>query len=324
MAQISKGDTFVDGEQVTGSRLNQLVDSAQLLVGAITDQPSITANTLETTDSTLINDAGVLKEATIGDILNSNLPITTSSITGGAGVDINVTPAAGKKFDVAGALESESNNTIGNSTVGGNQTVSGNLSVTGTSLLNGNVTANGNISVSGSLSSGGIPVQKQVGIAFLTRELTAGQQYFLTPAGVWNDIPYNTLIQLNPFVVNSTAFTNVLSSTGSGIITLPAGTYMIDAELSIQSQGGGAEMTLRIFNQTASTVIKNGRQTTCNSYVNARSIVSALFTITVETQIKIQYYTNAVANTNYANIQIGAPTPTPSEVVCTAKIMRFV
>jgi hypothetical protein len=149
MAQISKGDTFVDGQQVTGARLNQLVDSSTLLVGAITDQPSITANTLEATDSTIVNDAGVLKEATIGDILNSNLPVTTSSITGGAGVDIAVTPAAGKKFDVNGALESDSNNTTGNSTVGGNHTVSGNLIVTGSSTLTGNVIADNGFTSNG-------------------------------------------------------------------------------------------------------------------------------------------------------------------------------
>lgn len=324
MAQISKGDTFVDGQQVTGARLNQLVDASTLLVGAITDQPSITANTLEATDSTIVNDAGTLKEATIGDILNSNLPISTSSITGGAGVDITVTPAAGQKMDVGGAFEANSSNIVGNSTIGGNETVSGNLTVTGTSTLNGNATANGNLAVTGSFTYGGNIPQKQLGLAFLTRELTPNLQYFLTPAGVWNDLPYNTLAQVNPFVVNSASFTGVLSSAGSGVITLPAGSYMIDAELSIQSQGGGAEMTLRLFNNTSSTVIKNGRQTTCNTYVNSRAMVSALITLTVETQVKIQYYTNAVANTNYGASTIGAPAPTLSEVVCTAKIMKLV
>lgn len=147
MAQISKGDTFIDGQQVTGARLNQLVDAGQLLVGAITDQPSITANTLEATDSTIVNDAGTLKESTIGDILNSNLPITTSSITGGASVDITVTPAAGKKMDVGGAFEAESINVIGNSTVGGNQTITGDLTVTGN--IGGNINTAGNITSSG-------------------------------------------------------------------------------------------------------------------------------------------------------------------------------
>jgi hypothetical protein len=151
MAQISKGDTFTNGEQVTGARLNQLVDSSVLLVGAITDQPNITANTLEATDTTIVNDAGTLKEATIGDILNSNLPISTSSITGGAGVDIIVTPAATKKFDINGALEAESINTIGAVTIGGAATVTGALGVTGATTLtggiSGNTTVNGNLTI---------------------------------------------------------------------------------------------------------------------------------------------------------------------------------
>jgi hypothetical protein len=149
MAQISKGDTFTDGQQVTGSRLNQLVDSSTLLVGAITDQPSITANTLEATDTTIVNDAGVLKEATIGDFLNSNLPITTSSINGVTGADIAVTPAAGQKFDVAGAFEANSINSTGAVTAGGN------LTVTGTSTLTGGIA--GNLTVGGLVTGSGAP-----------------------------------------------------------------------------------------------------------------------------------------------------------------------
>jgi hypothetical protein len=149
MAQISKGDTFVDGQQVTGARLNQLVDSSVLLVGAITNQPSITANTLEATDSTIVNDAGTLKKATVGDFLNSNLPVTTSSITGGAGVDLALNPAAGQKVDINGAFEANSINSTGVITSAGNNTVGGNLAVTGTSTLTGNVNANGNFTNTG-------------------------------------------------------------------------------------------------------------------------------------------------------------------------------
>lgn len=92
MAQLSKGETFADSQQLTATRLNQLVDSAQLLVGAITDQPSITANTLEATDTTIVNDAGTLKEATISDFLNSGLPVTSAVINAPATKDIVVTP----------------------------------------------------------------------------------------------------------------------------------------------------------------------------------------------------------------------------------------
>ncbi len=140
MPQISKGDTFTNGQQVDAARLNQLVDSAQVLVGAITEQPSITSNTVALTDQLLINDGGVLKKATAGDILNSNLPISTSSITGGAGQDINITPAAGNKVDIGGAFEANSINSVGNATVGGNASVTGTLAVTGTSTL-GSTTA---------------------------------------------------------------------------------------------------------------------------------------------------------------------------------------
>ena len=91
MAQISKGDTFTNGEQVTGSRLNQLVDASSLLVGAITEQPAITANTLEATDAIIVSDAGVLKKAIIGDVIGSGIPVATSSITAQANKDVVVT-----------------------------------------------------------------------------------------------------------------------------------------------------------------------------------------------------------------------------------------
>jgi hypothetical protein len=155
MAQISKGDTFTDGQQVTGSRLNQLVDSSTLLVGAITDQPSITANTLQATDTTIVNDAGVLKEATIGDFLNSNLPITTSAITGGSGVDIAVTPAAGQKMDVAGAFEANSINSTGATTVGGTLTVTGGSTLTGNVIADNGFTSNGIANFTGTLQVNG-------------------------------------------------------------------------------------------------------------------------------------------------------------------------
>lgn len=95
MTQISKGDTFADTQQLTAARLNQLVDSAQILVGAISEQPSITANTLESTDTTLVNDSGVLKKTTIGDILNSGIGVTTNTVTSSANNDITLNPSDG-------------------------------------------------------------------------------------------------------------------------------------------------------------------------------------------------------------------------------------
>ena len=131
MAQISKGDTFTDGQQVTGARLNQLVDSAQILIGAITDQPSITANTLEATDTTLVNDAGTLKEATISDILNSGLPLTSAVLNAPANEDIVVTP-------------NDSASVVGSSYVSGNG-----LTVVVTTLAAHGLVANNVVLISG-------------------------------------------------------------------------------------------------------------------------------------------------------------------------------
>lgn len=293
MAQISKGTTFSNGDQVTGALLNQLVDSSTLLVGAIADQPSITANTLEATDSTIVNDAGTLKEATIGDILNSNLPITTSSITGGAGVDIAVTPAAGQKFDVNGAFESTTSNTTGNATIGGS------LTVTGASTLTGNVTASGNLAVTGSLTNAGTPVQKRVDVAILTREIATGTQYTETVLSTWLDGNFNTITQTNSFVVNSASFTNVVGSTGSATITLPAGTYDIEGHISNASGGGTGLIVFRVRNETAGSVIKKGNVGKCGGFANGESIVRCVTTLATQTDIKLQYMVSVQGPLNF-------------------------
>jgi hypothetical protein len=188
MAQISKGDTFTDGQQVTGTRLNQLVDSSVLLVGAITDQPSITANTLQATDTTIVNDAGVLKEATIGDFLNSNLPISTSAITGGTGVDLVLTPAAGQKVDVAGNIEADDINVTDDLTVGDDATISGDLVVTGGSTLTGNVVADNGFTSNGVANfTGTLQVNGTVGYV-LTEIVEQSMSYSGSPAsGSWTN-----------------------------------------------------------------------------------------------------------------------------------------
>ena len=155
MAQIQKGDTFTNGQQVDATRLNQLVDSSVLLVGSISEQTPIATNTLEATDSTIVSDAGVLKKATISDILNSNLPMSTSSITGGAGVDITVTPASGQKMDVGGAFEATTSNTTGNATIGGSLTVTGASTLTGNVIADNGFTSNGVANFTGTLQIGG-------------------------------------------------------------------------------------------------------------------------------------------------------------------------
>ena len=137
MAQISKGDTFANGEQVTGARLNQLVDSSVIIAGAITEQSAMTVKTVASNDSILLYDlsATALRKPTVGDLLNSNLPISTSSVTGGAGVDMVITPASGQKVDVAGAFEADSINITGNFTTVGTMTVDGLVTFNATSAV---------------------------------------------------------------------------------------------------------------------------------------------------------------------------------------------
>lgn len=303
MAQISKGDTFVDGQQVTGARLNQLVDSSMLLVGAIADQPSITANTLEATDSTIVNDAGTLKEATIGDILNSNLPISTSSITGGAGVDITVTPASGQKMDVGGAFEADDINVTDDLTVGDDASVGGDLTVAGTTTLTGNATASGNLTVTGNLTAGGNPVQKRVDTAVITLSLPTGTQYLYTTLSAWTNVPLNTISQNNSFVVNSASFTG--TGTSHFDITLPAGTYQMQASVMIQSQGGSGGIVPRIRNVTSGTVIAQGFVTHCGGSANSVSTCYAIFTLAVQSIINVQYWLAVNASPTYSTTQIG-------------------
>lgn len=155
-------------------------------------------------------------------------------------------------------------------------------------------------------------------VAVLTRQLTSGTVQ--TNAGsFWDSISYNTIDQSSPFVVNASSFTGVPSSAGSSTITLPAGTYTIDAEASIQSNGGAGATTVRIFNNTNSTTIKTGLTAYCASYSYGLSIVNATFTLTTQSNIIIQFYQTVAGNTATGN---GISPATP-EVIYTAKITKL-
>ena len=97
MAQFQSPETYVDGQQVTAARLNNQTNGAVALPGLITDQTNITANTVASGDSVLLYDlsATALREATAGDLLGSNVPVTTSAVTAGANSDVVVTPNDG-------------------------------------------------------------------------------------------------------------------------------------------------------------------------------------------------------------------------------------
>lgn len=111
MPQIQKGETFADGQQVTGARLNQLIDSATILPNIITDQTNIAVNGVASNDSLLVYDlsATALREANVSDVLGSNVPVTTSQITAGNTSDVTISPqngtlVAGSAFTSADGL----------------------------------------------------------------------------------------------------------------------------------------------------------------------------------------------------------------------------
>lgn len=95
MPQINAGYVYSDGMQVNATNLNALVSSATMGSQSITQQSAITDGIVATDDVIAIYDTSTtnLKKATIGNVLGSNLPVSTVAITGNN--DITVTPADG-------------------------------------------------------------------------------------------------------------------------------------------------------------------------------------------------------------------------------------
>jgi hypothetical protein len=156
MAQIQSPETYADGQQVTAARLNNQTNGAVLLPGAVTDQTAISGG-VASGDAVIVHDASTsaLRKATVGEVLGGGVPVVASSVTGVAGADLVITPAAGQKADVAGPLEADSVNSIGALTAGGNATVGGTLAVTGEATLTGGI--NGNLLVTGLVSASTVP-----------------------------------------------------------------------------------------------------------------------------------------------------------------------
>ena len=100
MAQIKRGDTFVDGQQVTGDRLNNHINNASLDDDAIIGQTSLSAYTVAVGDSFLIHDLSAtspptkLRKITVDGFLRS--PLNCSfNLTAQPIKDITLTPISG-------------------------------------------------------------------------------------------------------------------------------------------------------------------------------------------------------------------------------------
>jgi len=69
MAQILKGTNYTTGQQVTADNLNNHVDNATLLPGAILDQPN--AVSVSGADTILLQQGGALREASIAQVTST-------------------------------------------------------------------------------------------------------------------------------------------------------------------------------------------------------------------------------------------------------------
>jgi hypothetical protein len=113
--QISPGETFVNGQQVDASRLNNLAGHAILLPGSVTEQPDI-GSVIDQTDKLIIydNSANALRSVTINNLMGSvsasNITtLTTSVINGQPNSDIAITAndgtlVSGKAFSSSNGL----------------------------------------------------------------------------------------------------------------------------------------------------------------------------------------------------------------------------
>lgn len=81
MAQLNKGTTYSAGNStVTITNLNALVDSATLLVGAITEQAAITTSQINSLSSAqiVLETGGLLRSATLSQAVNGTLSGATN------------------------------------------------------------------------------------------------------------------------------------------------------------------------------------------------------------------------------------------------------
>jgi len=104
MPQILKGQSFADGDLVTGLKLNNIIDLATLLPNSITDQTALTAFDVQSNDYFLIYDASAtaLRKASVDDLFRSGQTVKFSSISGISGSNLAVSIAGGYFFVVNG------------------------------------------------------------------------------------------------------------------------------------------------------------------------------------------------------------------------------
>ena len=204
MAKFNTGQSFADGDQVTGAKLNNIIGLLDIYSGVIADQTSIAA-TVSTADLLLIADtdagsSGAANKVTIQKLLNDTL-------TGGTFTNANIAEqltygtATGNRTISTSAVIT--NGTIGNATLG---------TTTGTLATITNLTAGTTTSTAANITSGTVQT-----LTASTATITAG-----TYSGAINST-LGTIATLN----STTGTIATLNSTTGTIATLNSTTGTI-------------------------------------------------------------------------------------------------
>ena len=132
MAQILKGTTYTSGGTVTDANLNNLVDNATLLAGAITDQNSVSS--LASGNQFLVDQSG-LKRITAGNLFASPQPIGSTTPSTVAATTLTTSGLA-----TVGTLTSTGLATAGSLSVGGTSAHTGAATFASTAAFTGAAT----------------------------------------------------------------------------------------------------------------------------------------------------------------------------------------
>ena len=141
MAKISKGTTYTAGMSVTHTNLNNLVDSATLLAGAIDEQTEATQ--LATGDTFLVTSSSALKRVTLANLLKVAPVIGGTTPAAVTATTLTATTLTATGLATVGSLTSTGAASVLSLTSNTNGIFSTTLAVGGNSVFAGVVSMNG-------------------------------------------------------------------------------------------------------------------------------------------------------------------------------------
>ena len=141
MAKISKGTTYTAGMSVTHTNLNNLVDSATLLAGAIDEQTEATQ--LATGDTFLVTSSSALKRVTLANLLKVAPVIGGTTPAAVTATTLTATTLTATGLATVGSLTSDGAASVLSLTSNTNGIFSTTLAVGGNSVFAGVVSMNG-------------------------------------------------------------------------------------------------------------------------------------------------------------------------------------